>query len=235
MSYGDDFAGVDSAGAPLDPTIMIGAGPMFWSAMLLAIALAALLGWWLGQGRSHRRPDAAVEIWEAIDKALRQAMQAHDGVLLDQAQQVLSVIDGRLGRTLALARGLSGPLEELRKAVAGTPPPAPPATAPASTPAGAAAPPSADAEADGDAPGAAAAAASASAASGNVTIVNVSAPPPPSPPAPPPSPPPPPPPPSPRNQLSTMRLAIAALNQHWREKDRRVAELREAHRELSGP
>ncbi|MBX9460135.1 MAG: hypothetical protein KL785_02375 [Brevundimonas sp.] len=44
MSYGDDFASVDTAGAPLDPTIMIGADPMVWGAIGLGLVVAGLVG-----------------------------------------------------------------------------------------------------------------------------------------------------------------------------------------------
>ena len=50
MTFGDDFASVDTAGAPLDPTIMIGADPMFWGALLLALLVAAMIGWLMGGG-----------------------------------------------------------------------------------------------------------------------------------------------------------------------------------------
>ena len=72
MTYGDDFAGVDTAGAPLDPTIMIGADPMFWGAILLGIVVAALVGWLIGQSSGAKRTDAAHAIWDAINDAARE-------------------------------------------------------------------------------------------------------------------------------------------------------------------
>ena len=80
MSYSDDFAGVDSAGAPLDPTIMIGADPMFWGAIGLALVVAALVGWLIGAGSRSKRTDAAHAIWEAIDDAAKAAMKADTDV-----------------------------------------------------------------------------------------------------------------------------------------------------------
>ena len=76
MSYSDDFATVDTAGAPLDPTIMIGAGPMFWGAILLGFLVAALVGWLIGNAARSKRADAAHAIWDAINDAAKAAMKA---------------------------------------------------------------------------------------------------------------------------------------------------------------
>jgi hypothetical protein len=219
MQYEADFAGTD--GVPMDHVIF-GAEPTFWLIFLLFVALAAWGGWAWGQREASSRPEAVESIWSAIDKALREAMQAHDGVLLGKAQEVLRVIDTRLGRTLKVAEGLAGPLKALREAVNG---------AVARPPGhGHAASPAEPAGQDPAEPAAPTATTSASASSGTVTIVNVGAAAQPGgdshaahPPAP-----------SHREQLDRMRLAIAALNQHWRARDGRIAELRDAHDELSG-
>ena len=75
MSYGDDFASVDTAGAPLDPVIMIGADPMFWGGLLLALLAALLAGYYLGSRSNARRADAAHAIWEAVNDAAKAAMR----------------------------------------------------------------------------------------------------------------------------------------------------------------
>ena len=221
MQYDADFAGPD--GVPMDHVIF-GAEPTFWVVFLLLAALAAVGGWAWGRREALSRPEAVESIWSAIDKALREAMQAHDGVLLGKAQEVLRVIDSRLGRTLKVAEGLAGQLKALREAVAGATQSAAAAHGPDHGHdhghASATAAPETASEA---------AAPSAAAAAGAVTIVNVGTAPtgggdshtthtPP----------------SPREQLDRMRLAIAALNQHWRAEGERIAELRAAHAELSG-
>lgn len=222
MQYDADFASPD--GVPMDHVIF-GAEPAFWLIFLLFVAVAAWAGWAWGRREALSRPEAAESIWSAIDKALREAMQAHDGVLLGKAQEVLRVIDSRLGRTLKVAEGLAGPLKALREAVAG-------ATQSAAAAHGhdhAHDHGHASATAAPETASEAAAPAAAAAAAGAVTIVNVGTGPhaggdshtthtPP----------------SPREQLDRMRLAIAALNQHWRAEGERIAELRAAHDELSG-
>ena len=59
MSYGADFANADPANAPLDGPLFIGADPFVWSAILLGLAAALLLGWYLGARSNHSRADAA--------------------------------------------------------------------------------------------------------------------------------------------------------------------------------
>jgi hypothetical protein len=240
MSYGADFANADPANAPLDPTIMIGADPFFWGAILLGLIAALLLGWYLGARSNHSRADAAHAIWKAIHDAARSAMGADDNALKGKAENLLKVIDSRLGKTLGLVNGLSKQIGNLRKAVKGE------AEADAHGHSGAhgaghgaghggnhgAHAPAHDAHASHEVHAAPA-----------VTIVNVnagatahSAAHPPAehhPPAhddkpekrvl------------SHREQTDALRLAVAAFNQHWRDEAARVGELRDAHAELSNP
>ena len=119
MSYGDDFATVDTAGAPLDPTIMIGADPLFWSAVLLALLVAALIGWWLGAGSQSKRGDAAGAIWEAVDDAAKAAMKADTEALPARASELDRVLRDRLGRTLTFGGGLARRVRALSAALKG--------------------------------------------------------------------------------------------------------------------
>lgn len=119
MSYGADFANADPANAPLDPTIMIGADPFFWGAILLGLAAALLLGWYLGARSNTHRADAAQAIWSAINDAARSAMTVDDNGLKGRAEHLLKVVQGRLGKTLGLAKGMSGRISKLKEAVDG--------------------------------------------------------------------------------------------------------------------
>ncbi len=229
MSYGADFANADPANAPLDPTIFIGADSFFWGAILLALAAALMLGWYLGAQSRDRGGDAAQAIWETIRDAARSAMAADDNALKGRAEQLLKTIENRLGKTLALARGVSGRLGKLKDAVEGKGP--------------------ADGHGHsgghggGHAPGHDAHAAHEVHAAPAVTIVNVNAnanagatahaagdhhppahdhkpekrdl--------------------SAREQTDALRLAVAAFNEHWRDEAGRVRELRQARAELSDP
>jgi len=119
MSYSDDFAGVDSAGAPLDPTIMIGADPMFWGAIGLALVVAALVGWLIGAGSRSKRTDAAHAIWLAIDDAAKAAMKADTEALPARASELQRVLRARLGKTLAFGGDLTKRVKALDTALKG--------------------------------------------------------------------------------------------------------------------
>lgn len=119
MSYSDDFATVDTAGAPLDPTIMIGADPMVWGAILLALLVAAMVGWLIGHGARSKRNDAAHAIWEAINDAAKAAMKADTEALPALASDLQRVLKARLGKTLAFGGELGKRVGALDKALKG--------------------------------------------------------------------------------------------------------------------
>jgi hypothetical protein len=235
MSYGADFAAADPANAPLDAPILIGADPAVAVAGLLLLLAAFALGWFFA-GRSRRNDgDASGAIWEAIDKAAKEAMKADDHALRGKAAHLADVIDRRLGRTLAFAgdTGLSEAASKLRAALAGQ-----------------------RAEKgnhgdhhdeDGhehthddhhgeehrphDHHGAAP---TATASTGSVTIVNVIPGAAPAPAAHAHKPHHPPQEMSARQQTEALRLAVAALNEYWRHEGQRTGQMRAALAELSG-
>ncbi len=217
MSYGDDFAGADPAGAPLDPTIMIGADPFFWGAVLLALGVAVLIGWLFGAGSHAKQTDAAAAIWEAVNEAAKAAMQADTDALPGLAAELQRILRARLGHTLDFGADLNSRVKALEKALGGEieDPSAPPAAA---TPAAAVA-------GDKNAPAAAA----------NVTIVSVH-------PHPPVAPAPPPPPAKPgkrkmhtRERNDALRLAVADFNDYWRHRKAREDDMRAVVAELCDP
>lgn len=221
MSYGADFATADPAGAPLDPTIMIGADPVFWGAALLALLVAALIGWLMGSGSRAKRSDAAGAIWEAIDDAAKTAMQADTEALPARASDLHRVLWARLGQTLDFGGELTGCVKALDAALQGE---VEDKTAPAASPQAAA---DATRELDPDA-----AATSSSSAAASVTLVSVhqlpAAPPPPSG--------------KPgkrpmttRERNDALRLAVAAFNDYWRHRAAREADMRAVVAELSDP
>ncbi|MDQ8028170.1 MAG: hypothetical protein REJ23_05550 [Brevundimonas sp.] len=243
MSYGADFATADPANAPLDAPIYFGADPVLWGALILGLLAAALLGWVLRGQSAPKGGDASASIWKAIDGAAKDAMKADDNALHGRAEHLLTVIDRRLGHTLALAgngEGLAACVAALNDAVAGKRPD-----------------PHDDHKDDADhahrpgkdhdhTPGehadkgpdhAHGPTSSVGAAAANITI-NVA----PSAPAKPEKPdggghPPHPPRPKPltrREQIDQLRLAVAAFNEHWRHEGARTDALRAALRELSG-
>lgn len=233
MSYGDDFATADPANAPLDAPILLGADPVLVAAGLLLLLAALLLGWFMGVRARSNDGDATASIWKAVDEAAKEAMKADDNALKGRAEELLGVIDRRLGRTLALVAGRDGlgeGVEGLRNAVAGRKP---------DDHHGPDGDDHGHGEGDDHGDGAHGGhadhpAPTASASTGSVTIVNVipgasaasgrpgSHPP------------------HPRRDLTAreqtaaLRLAVAAFNEHWRHEGARVKAMRAALAELSG-
>lgn len=225
MSYGDDFASAGPTNAPLDGPLFIGADPFVWGAILLGLAAALLLGWYLGTRANTNRADAAQAIWAAINDAARSAMAVDDNALKGRAEHLLKVVEGRLGKTLALAGGMSGGYSRLKDAVAGKGP--------------------AGSHGHGGGHGPAAHPPTHEEAAGHGTqsapavIVNVTTG------ATPPTPGEPHPPAHDgrpdqrdlylREQTDALRLAVAHFAEHWRDEAARVREMRNAHAELSNP
>lgn len=219
MSYGDDFASVDTAGAPLDPTVMIGADPFFWGAVLLALAAALLAGLYFGARSGNGRPDAATAIWKAIDDAAKAAMKADTEALPARASDLHRVLRARLGRTLEFGGDLTGRVDALHLALEGE-------RAVGDGHAAHDRPP----EEEAPAPDRDAAAPSSSAAA--VAIISIHSPPAHA------APPPPRPgrrPMSTRERNHALRLAVADFNDYWRHRSAREADMRAVVAELCDP
>ncbi|MBU1385628.1 MAG: hypothetical protein KKG14_05130 [Alphaproteobacteria bacterium] len=228
MSWGDDFAGADPVGAPLDPTIMIGADPFFWGAVLLALGVAVLIGWLVGAGSRGKQTDAAAAIWEAINHAAKAAMQADTDALPAHAAELQRVLRARLGKTLAFGAELNKRVKSLDTALKGE------TEDKASHPA---APAAAHDAPSGHAAGDPHHGASPSAAA-SVTIVSVHAPAAPAHPHPHPHPHPPEPekrPMSTKERNDALRLAVADFNDYWRHQAAREGDMRAIVAELCRP
>lgn len=225
MSYDDDFAGVDAVGAPLDPTIMIGADPMFWGAVLLALLVAAMIGWLIGADSRSKRADAAGAIWKAIDDAAKAAMKADTEALPARASELQRVLKARLGKTLAFGGELGKCVKALDAALKGE------VNEKGRPHAGHASGPGAAHGQDGHGAGESGHAA-ASAAAASVTIVSVHGP---SAPAHPPEPDHGKRPMSTKERNDALRLAVADFNDYWRHRSAREGEMRAIVAELCNP
>lgn len=235
MSYSQDFPPADAVYAPASDGLMLDLPPLVLVIGLLLLLLAGYAGWMLAQRRQPTSASAAAAIWKDIDEAIRAAMTAHSDVLRDKARTLIRVIENRLGRTLALANGLE-PLTRLEGALRetqhdageghdhdqghgeghehgdGADPHAETHDAPA-TPEGAGSTSTVLIERVG-------------------TVIVQSPPstrtgtsrPPTVPPAP-----------TEGERRARVRQAVSDLNDHWRHKDARIAEIEAAHRELSAP
>jgi len=226
MSYGDDFASVDTAGAPLDPTIMIGAGPFFWGAIVLALLVAALVGWWCGAGSRAGRTDAAGPIWQAVDDAAKAAMKADTDALPAHASELQRVLRARLGKTLSFGGDLTKRVKALDAALKGDI-----EDKTGHHPGASAHGPDTGHGQDGHGTGEPGHAGAVSNAA-SVTIVSVHAP---SAPAQPPSPEPGRRPMSTKERNDALRLAVADFNDYWRDRPAREGEMRAIVAELCDP
>lgn len=220
-NYPADFP-AERAFDPVQPEVFLSVDPLIIGALLLAALAIAAFAWWLGRYQHGRRPDAAEDIWKAVDDAAKAAMKADNHAIPAKAQTLRDVIGKRLGKTLALAGGLK--LKALDEALKGRGP-AESHGHSHTAHGGHGAHPLTE---GGDGHGAGA----SPAAAANVTIVTVT-----------------PPaathgghaPHTPEHRDLTaderndaLRLAVAAINEHWRHKADRIAAIRAAHAELSG-
>lgn len=219
-NYPADFP-AERAFDPVEPEVFLWVDPLIIGALLLAALAIGAFGWWLGRYQHGQEPDAAEGIWKAIDDAAKAAMKADNHAIPAKAQALRDVIEKKLGKTLKLAGGLK--LKALDEALKGRGPGDGHGHAHAPAHAGQIPVEHSDAHGTGGSPAAAA----------NVTIVTVT----PAPAAPhaghAPNPP-------EHRDLTAderndaLRLAVAAINEHWRHKSDRIAAIRTAHAELSG-
>ncbi|CAL1690538.1 hypothetical protein MMB232_00665 [Brevundimonas subvibrioides] len=227
MSYAQDFQPAEAVFTPAADGLILDVPPLMLGIGLLLLLLAGYAGWRLARHRQPTSASAAAAIWKDIDEAIRAAMTAHSDSLRDRARALTRTIETRLGRTLTLTGGLTA-LEALDAALDEAPhdgghgghhddPHAP------VHPAG-----------DHDEPEDA-----AIDASGSTVVIErarhvvIHAP------APTPAPghdkPRPRPAPTEAERRQAIRHAVSDLNDHWRLKEVRIAEIEAAHRELSAP
>ena len=106
MSYSQDFSPAEAVFTPASDGLMLDVPPLVLIIGLLLLLLAGYAGWMLARRRQPTSDSAAASIWKAIDDAIRAAMTAHSDSLRDKARSLTHVIDDRLGKTLALTGGL---------------------------------------------------------------------------------------------------------------------------------
>ncbi|QTN19644.1 hypothetical protein HZ989_00735 [Brevundimonas sp. AJA228-03] len=116
MSYSQDFPPADAVYAPSTDGLILDLPPLVLGIGLLLLLLAGCVGWWLAQHRQPTSASATAAIWKDIDEAIRAAMTAHSDSLRDKARDLTRTIETRLGRTLTLTGGLTG-LEALDAAL----------------------------------------------------------------------------------------------------------------------
>ncbi|RZJ94405.1 MAG: hypothetical protein EON88_12620 [Brevundimonas sp.] len=118
-----DFATTDGGFTAIDPPVFFSLPPMMTVGGLVLLALAVLIGWWIGreQGRSNA-PDptkAAREIYDAVLKASTAAVSASNDDLKSRTIALQKVLDDLLGPVLKLGKGLSGATKGIDEALKG--------------------------------------------------------------------------------------------------------------------
>ena len=231
MSYAQDFQPAEAVFTPVSDGLILDVPPLVLGSGLLLLILAGYAGWMLAQRRQPTSASAAAAIWKDIDEAIRAAMTAHSDSLRDKARALTRTIETRLGRTLTLTGGLTG-LEKLDAALDE----APHDHAHGGAHGGA----HADAHHDAHAPGHPVGhdddhETHDVEASGSTVVIErarhvvIHAP------APTPAHDKPKPLPTEAERRQAIRQAVSDLNDHWRLKEARIAEIEAAHRELSAP
>ena len=104
---------------PVAPDVFFSLSPVLLAAVLLLLALAIVLTWFARDLFGRKDPDAADDIWTAINTACLLAMGANSDQLLARAKALREEITARLGPVLSLADGLNKPLGALDKAIKG--------------------------------------------------------------------------------------------------------------------
>lgn len=121
QQYDADFSNADPANLPTDGSLFVSLPPVVWFAVIVLALAAFALGSMLASRRAARKGDAGASIWKAIDDAAKAAMKADGDALPGKAAALKRTIESRLGRTLALAGGLSASLKALNLALEGRP------------------------------------------------------------------------------------------------------------------
>lgn len=104
---------------PVAPDVSFSLPPVLLAGFLLLLALAIVLTWFARDLFGRKDPDAAEDIWTAINAACQSAMAANSDQLLTRAKALREVVTARLGPVLTLADGINKSLGPLDKAIKG--------------------------------------------------------------------------------------------------------------------
>lgn len=110
--YPSEFAG--AAYEPVNAPVFFSLSPALLALILLLILLALVCGWH-GRERFGPRPrDPSQGAYDAIRKAAEEALKASRDDVHARARRLVDTVERRLGGVLALADGLGGPFRDIR-------------------------------------------------------------------------------------------------------------------------
>lgn len=103
-----------AAAYPSDADLFLSVPPVILLLFLLLLLLALACGWYGRERMGPRAHDPCEAIYDAVRKAAEDALKASRDDVRGKARRLLEVLDRRLGGVLTLAHGVDAPWSEIR-------------------------------------------------------------------------------------------------------------------------
>ena len=111
--YPSDFD-TPAAAYPSDADLFLSVPPVILLLFLLLLLLALACGWYGRERMGPRAHDPCDAIYDAVRKAAEDALKASRDDVRGKARRLIEVLDRRLGGVLTLAHGVDGPWSEIK-------------------------------------------------------------------------------------------------------------------------
>ena len=111
--YPSDFD-TPAAAYPSDADLFLSVPPVILLLFLLLLLLALACGWYGRERMGSRAHDPCEAIYDAVRKAAEDALKASRDDVRGKARRLIEVLDRRLGGVLTLAHGVDAPWSEIR-------------------------------------------------------------------------------------------------------------------------
>ena len=103
-----------AAAYPSDADLFLSVPPVILLLFLLLLLLALACGWYGRERMGPRAHDPCEAIYDAVRKAAEDALKASRDDVRSKARRLIEVLDRRLGGVLTLAHGVDAPWSEIR-------------------------------------------------------------------------------------------------------------------------
>ena len=103
-----------AAAYPADADLFLSVPPVILLLFLLLLLLALLCGWYAREQMGPKQKDPCEAIYDAVRKAAEDALKASRDDVRGKARRLIEVLDRRLGGVLTLAHGVDAPWSEIR-------------------------------------------------------------------------------------------------------------------------
>ena len=111
--YPSDFD-TPAAAYPSDADLVLSVPPVILLLFLLLLLLALACGWYGRERMGSRAHDPCEAIYDAVRKAAEDALKASRDDVRGKARRLVEVLDRRLGGVLTLAHGVDAPWSEIK-------------------------------------------------------------------------------------------------------------------------